>query len=150
MLKTRFALLASAATIALAGCGAAASSDTTASVTGGTTPQTATGAPSGTTPGGGTRPQMQTVTGTAAAKAKAAALAKYPGTAGDVLQVADGYMVRVTTSSGEKMVAVSSAFKVTGLAQRPTGGQGGGTPPSGVQPRGSEPSSTTPADVTSS
>jgi hypothetical protein len=76
-------------------------------------------------------------TGTAAAKAKAAALAKYSGTVERVMKLSDGsYVVHVVTSNGELHVAVSKDFKVTGTQQ---GGPGGhvGTPPAGATPQSS-------------
>jgi hypothetical protein len=117
-LRSRKAIAGSAAALALgallAGCGG--SSQTTSTTT--AVPAAATSsAPSGaqaTPPGFG-----KAVTGTAADKAKAAALAKYPGTAERVLQVADGsYVVHVLrTSGGEVHVKVSKAFAVTGTEQ---------------------------------
>jgi hypothetical protein len=108
-----------------------------------------TGAPgqaaNGQTPQGGqTPPGFGTpATGTAAKKAKAAALAKYSGTAEKVMKLDNGsYVVHVITSKGEYHVAVSKAFKVTGADQGGPGGRGGmpgGTPPSG----GSAPSGST-------
>jgi hypothetical protein len=64
----------------------------------------------------------------AADKAKAAALAKYPGTVERVMQLPDGsYIVHVLRSSGgEVHVKVSKAFAVTGLEQGPPAG---GVPP---------------------
>ena len=73
------------------------------------------------------------ITGAAAAKAKAAALAKYDGAIERVVKLADGsYVVHVITAEGEVHVAVSKAFKVTGADQ---GGPGGGAPPSRVPPQ---------------
>jgi hypothetical protein len=72
-------------------------------------------------------------TGTTAAKAKAAALAKYSGTVERVMKLSDGsYVVHVITSNGELHVAVSKDFKITGTQQRGPGGHGGmpGTPQS--------------------
>jgi hypothetical protein len=67
------------------------------------------------------------VTGTAAAKAKAAATAKYPGTVERVMQLPDGsYEVHVVTKSGEVHVKVSKAFAVTGTE---TGPPAGAAPP---------------------
>ena len=80
------------------------------------------------------------VTGAAADKAKAAALAKYKGTVERVMKLSDGsYEVHVIGSSGgEYHVAVSKDFKVTGAQQGGPGGSGGpgaGVPgaPSGTQ-----------------
>jgi hypothetical protein len=72
------------------------------------------------------------VTGAAASKAKAAALAKYDGTVERVMKLDDGsYVVHVLTSSGgEYHVLVSRDFKVTG-AQQGGPGQGGGAPSTG-------------------
>lgn len=85
-------------------------------------------------------------TGSDAAKAKAAALARYSGTAERVMKLSDGsYVVHVITSNGEVHVAVSKGFTVTGTQQ---GGPGGmpGAPPCGSTPRGgaTPPSSGTP------
>jgi hypothetical protein len=74
-----------------------------------------------------------TVTGAAADKAKAAALAKYPGTAERVEKLSDGsYVVHVIQSSGgEVHVKVSKDFAVTGTE---TGPPAGAAPPSGAAP----------------
>ena len=82
------------------------------------------------------------VTGTAAAKAKAAALAKYPGTVEHVTKGPNGgYMVHVIQKDGSEVhVLVSTSFKVTGTATGgPPGGQGmpGGGAPNGQPPSGS-------------
>jgi hypothetical protein len=80
------------------------------------------------------------VTGTAAAKAKAAALARYKGTAERVMQLQDGsYLVHVITSSGEYHVRVSKDFTVTGANQGGPGGPGGGGVPGGAAPQGTAP-----------
>jgi hypothetical protein len=70
-------------------------------------------------------------TGAAAKEAKAAALARYKGTANRVMKLQDGsYLVPVQTSKGDYQVHVSKAFTVTGAAQ---GGPGGRpAPPSGA------------------
>ena len=99
------------------------------------------GAPQGAQPPGlGTE-----ATGTAASRAKAAALAKYPGTVERVMQLSDGsYVVHVIGSSGSEVhVLVSKAFAVTGTEQ---GMPGGGNPPSGSTP----PSGTAPSTGSSS
>ncbi|MEA2389483.1 MAG: hypothetical protein QOG41_2256 [Thermoleophilaceae bacterium] len=68
--------------------------------------------PKGWHPGSGTR-----VTGAAANKAKAAALARYPGTVNRVLKLSDGsYAVHMFATSGPHHVFVSKGFKVTGAA----------------------------------
>jgi hypothetical protein len=108
---------------AIAGCGSA---DTTGSAT-----AAAASANPGATAGAQNAPPAmgKAVTGAAAEKAKAAALAKYPGTVERVLQLDDGsYVVHVIRSSGgEVHVKVSNAFAVTGLDQGGPGG--GGAPP---------------------
>jgi hypothetical protein len=116
-----------AAAVALGGLlGACGSSDTTATKTGAAATPTA-GAPSGAQ--GAPAGLGKEVTGAAAAKAKAAALAKDPGTAERVMQLADGsYVVHVLRSSGEVHVRVSKTFAVTGTEQGPTGG----APPAGL------------------
>ena len=105
--------------------GSAATSTTPAAVAPGGSPPTA-----GQRPPGG--PMMGTpVTGTAAAKAKAAALAKYPGTVERVLKSPSaGYEVHVIQNDGSEVhVLVSAAFKVTGVE---TGGPARGASPPGV------------------
>jgi hypothetical protein len=69
--------------------------------------------PKGWHPGSGTP-----VTGAAASKAKAAALAKFPGgTVNRVLQLSDGsYAVHILGTSGPHHVFVGKDFKVTGAA----------------------------------
>jgi hypothetical protein len=85
-------------------------------------------------------------TGADAAKAKAAALAKYKGSVEMVAKLPDGsYEVHVITSSGEYHVAVSKGFQVTGAQQGGPGGPGGaggaGGVPGGAPPSGSIPAS---------
>ena len=76
------------------------------------------------------------VTGAAASKAKAAALAKYDGDVERVMKLDDGsYVVHVLTSSGEYHVLVSKDFEVTG-AQQGGPGQGGGVPGTGAPQTG--------------
>jgi hypothetical protein len=69
--------------------------------------------PANWNPGDGT-----IITGAAADKAQAAALATgYPGTVNRVLQLSDGsYAVHMFATSGPHHVFVSKAFKVTGAA----------------------------------
>ncbi len=128
-LRNRRAIAGAVAALAVggvaAGCGSTAATTSTGAAV-------ATASPAGTPPAGarGGGPGMGSeVTGTVAAKAKAAALAKYPGTVERVRQLDDGsYVVHVIQSSGgEVHVAVSKAFAVTGTEQ---GGPGGaGAPP---------------------
>jgi hypothetical protein len=85
------------------------------------------GVPSGPPAGG---PGFGTpVTGTAAAKAKAAALAKYPGTVEQVMGTPDGnYVVHVIQSGNTEVhVLVSKQFQVTGTFAGPP--RGGMRPP---------------------
>ena len=121
-LTTPLAVAATVATLGLTACG---SSTTTTSTTGAAASTNAAAAarPSGAPAG---MPQMQVVTGTAASKAKAAALAKYSGTVEKVTAMGTGYVVHVVTGAGEKHVAVSKDFVVTGLASM--GGPGGAPP----------------------
>jgi hypothetical protein len=136
--RRRRATAALAATLALgggllAGCGSSATT-TSASNAAATTTPTAPSTARGTPPSGFGKP----VTGTAAAKAKAAALARYHGTVERVMQLGDGsYVVHVIRSSGEVRVKVSKAFVVTGLEQ---GMPGGGQPPAGAGTTTSSPS----------
>src|SRR4051812_15946704 len=85
--------------------------------------------PGGPPPGFG-RP----VTGTTAAKVKAAALARYPGTIERIMRLPNGgYVAHVITSGGsEKHVLVNSKFEVTGVH---TGPPGGGPRPGSPPPR---------------
>jgi hypothetical protein len=122
-----------AATLALgglvAGCG---SSPTTATTTTSTTAATAATATPAASSSGAAQPTPpgfgKDVTGAAANKVKAAALAKYPGTAERVVQLDDGsYVVHVIRNSGSEVhVMVSKTFTVTGTEQ---GMPGGGAPP---------------------
>jgi hypothetical protein len=118
--RYRKALAGAVAAVAVGGLAAGrGSSNTTATVT----PAAATSrGPSGAR---GAAPAIgKTVTGANADKAKAAALAKYPGTVERVMELSDGsYVVHVMRSSGgEVHVKVSRAFAVTGLEQGPPGG----------------------------
>jgi hypothetical protein len=72
-------------------------------------------------------------TGAAASKAKAAALAKYPGTVERVMKTpAGGYVVHVFKNDGTEVhVLVSADFTVTGTA---AGGPPAGGAPSGAAP----------------
>jgi hypothetical protein len=123
--RSRKALAGAAATLALgaviAGCG---SSNTTTVTPAAATSSAPSSAAQGTPPALG-----KTVTGAAADKAEAAALAKYPGTVERVMKLSDGsYVVHVMrTSGGEVHVKVSKTFAVTGLEQGPPAG---GAPPS--------------------
>src|SRR3954462_12100919 len=90
----------------------------------GASPNRAPGRP----PAGFGRP----VTGTTAAKVKAAALAKYPGTIERIMGLPNGgYVAHVLTSGGgEKHVLLNSKFVVTGVdTGPPAGGPPGGGPP---------------------
>jgi hypothetical protein len=81
--------------------------------------------------GGQARPGFgAAASGAAADKAKAAALAKYKGTAERVIKLGDGsYAVHVIGSKGEYRVLVSKDFKVTGAQQGGPGGPRGAGPP---------------------
>jgi hypothetical protein len=92
----------------------------------------------------GSPPGMGTaVTGTAAAKAKAAAVAKYPGTAEQVMKDPNGgYVVHVIKTDGTEVhVLVSAAFKVTGVQSGGPPSGGNASPSSGSPPSGSNSSS---------
>ena len=171
MIKRKLVILSTAAlfgTAGIAGCGstqeattpaanvAAATNDgttgaatTAAPASGATGTGAGAGQPPSGAPGGGTE-----VTGEAATKASAAALAKYPGTADHVLQLEDGsFVVAVTTDEGRQHVLVTAGYEVSGLdtkgpgAGGPTpGGQGsGGTPPAGAAPSTSTDSAAAPS-----
>jgi len=87
----------------------------------------------GPPPGGGGFGRGTAVTGATAAKVKAAALAKYPGTIERIEQTPDGaYVAHVIRSSGELHVLVNKQFVVTGTATGPPGRPGG--PSSAGQP----------------
>ncbi|MCW3013697.1 MAG: hypothetical protein JWO02_789 [Solirubrobacterales bacterium] len=119
------AILVTAA-LAAAGCGASTTTTGTSASSGTTTTPSGAGAPAGRPngPGGPGTP----VVGPAAEKVKAAALAKYPGTIQDIVQVPDGsYVAGVVRSSGgsEMHVLVSKSFTVTGVRSgSPRGGSG--------------------------
>jgi hypothetical protein len=86
--------------------------------------------PQGAAPGG--PPRMgQPVTGATAAKVKAAALARYPGTIEGIAAIPGlGYIAHVFRSGGgaEVHVLVNRQFQVTGLAPGPGGAPGGRAP----------------------
>jgi hypothetical protein len=119
------------------GASAIASSDksATASVAGGP-PGAAAG--NGGGPGQGFPPQGgpgfgTPVTGATAAKVKAAALARYPGTIERIVALPDGnYVAHVFRSGGSEVhVIVNKQFDVTGTeAGRPRGGPPTGSTPS--------------------
>jgi hypothetical protein len=148
MLKKKIAkgIAGLAAVAALAAGGIAVSSgatnNSTSAAGNATTSTPAASAPTGTPPGG-FRMGGTPATGTEATKAKAAALAKYPGTAERVLKLQDGsYAVHVFKSDGTEVhVLVSSAFKVTGTQTGgPPAGMKGQAPP-GMVPQGGSNSS---------
>jgi hypothetical protein len=111
----------------IAGCGS--SSSTSASTTRTTSAASANAAPSGAPSGAKGAPAGfgAPATGAAAAKAKAAALARYPGTVERVMKLSDGsYEVHVIRKTGSEVhVLVSKSFGVTGTQTGPPGG----TPP---------------------
>ncbi len=92
------------------------------------------GAPSGRAPqagplaqGGQAPPGFGTpVTGATASKLAALVTAKYPGQVERAMRLDDGsYVVHVITAGGERHVAVSRAFRITGTQE---GGPGRGQP----------------------
>ena len=104
----------------------------------GTTQQNGQPPTDGQPPTGGQMPPGfgTEVTGTAAAKVEAAALAQYDGTIERILQLPDGaYVAHVLTANGEYHVAVSEAFEVLGLLRGDPGRGGAGAPatPGGSQ-----------------
>lgn len=105
---------------------------------GGAPPRGVNGGPPPGAPGMGTP-----VTGEAASKAKAAALAKYPGTVERVDSTPDGrYVVHVIRANGAEVhVLLDKQFKVVGTfdgpprrGMRPGGAGQGGIPPQGTAP----------------
>jgi hypothetical protein len=115
------AILVAVALVA-AGCGGGG---TTTKTTANATPTRGANAPFAR-PGPGTP-----VVGPAAAKVKAAALAKYPGTIQDINKLPDGSYVAhvIRPDKTEIHVLVSKAFEVTGARSGPPGGGPGGPPP---------------------
>jgi len=108
-------------------------------------PAAQSAAPQGATPQTGQMPRNgqappgfgTAVTGDTAKKVAAAATAKYPGTVERVMKLQDGsYVAHVITTSGERHVLISKAFKVTGSEQGGPGGRGG-APPSQTAPSAS-------------
>lgn len=91
-------------------------------------------------PGGGRMPQQ--VTGSAATKAKAAALKKVDGTAEIVMKSrsGSGYTVIVRTDDGVTMVELDKSFKVTDTRAMQGGppGQGGQSGPPAMQGDGTQ------------
>jgi hypothetical protein len=120
--RCRKAIAGTAAAVALGGLLAACGSSTTTATTTAVPAAATSGASSGAH--GTPRGLGKDVTGTAADKARAAALAKYPGTAERVMQLADGsYVVHVMRSAGGEIhVKVSKTFAVTGTQQGPPAG----------------------------
>jgi hypothetical protein len=117
---TRF-VAAGAAAVAVAVGGLAIANSGSGNGTSGTANATQAPAPSQATPTGqipqGWQPGTGTIiTGAAADKAKAAALAaKYPGTVNRVLRLSDGsYVVHLIATSGPHHVFVGKDFKVMG------------------------------------
>ena len=100
---------------------------------GGAPPQGMHGGPPPGAPGMGTP-----VTGEAASKARAAALARYPGTVERVEATPDGhYVVHVIRSNGSEVhVLLDKQFKVVGTFGGPPHGRvgPGGTPPTRSKP----------------
>jgi hypothetical protein len=125
------------AALVAAGCGgSSATSGSSASAGASTTAAPApAGAPAGRPAGpGGPGGPGKPVVGPTAEKVKAAALAKYPGTIQDIVQVPDGSYVAgvVRTSGGSELhVLVSKSFTVTGVRSGPPRGGPGG-PPAGA------------------
>ena len=124
-----------AVVLAVAAYAAGSSKDSsTSAAAGGRAAAAGQVAPNGQAPPGAPGPGTA-VTGAAAAKAKAAALARHPGTVEAVVRLGDGsYVVHVITSGGELHVAVSKAFRVTGVQQGGPPAGASGTPPSGTAP----------------
>jgi hypothetical protein len=130
------AAAAAALALVIAGCGGSS----TSAASGGATTAAPAAAASTTAPaqagpprGGGGRPfGGPPVVGPAAAKVKAAALAKYPGTIQIIQQRPDGTYVAhvIRADKTEVHVLVSKAFKVTGTQTGPPGGR---RPPSSGQ-----------------
>ena len=141
MLKTtkrRIATMTAAACLGSAGWALAAGSNSSSSAaSSASATQSAIAASATTTPQG--PPQIQ-VTGDAAAKIKAAVLAKVPGATIDrVEQGPDGYHAHITKSDGTRATArVNAQFAVTSVDTGGPGGPGGpgrgGPGPGGQRP----------------
>jgi hypothetical protein len=144
------ASLAALVAVGAAGFAISSGSNNSASASGAAATSTsATTVPGGSPPTAGQRPpggpMIETpVTGTAAEKARAAALAEYPGTVERVLKSpTSGYIVHVIQKDGSEVhVLVSATFKVTGT--------GTGGPPRGASPNGVPPAVTPPGSTSSS
>jgi hypothetical protein len=143
------ASLAALVAVGAAGFAISSGSNNSASASGAAATSTpATTVPGGSPPTAGQRPPggpMGTpVTGTAAEKAKAAALAQYPGTVERVLKSpTGGYIVHVIQKDGSEVhVLVSATFRVTGT--------GTGGPPRGASPNTVPPAVTPPGSTSSS
>ena len=123
--RRTIATMTAAACLGSAGWALASSSNSSSSTTGTSATQTAIAASTTTTPQG--QPPRQTeVTGDAAAKIKAAVLAKVPGATIDrVEQDAQGYHAHITKSDGTRATArVNAQFEVTSV-DAGGGGRGG-------------------------
>ncbi|HET7476419.1 MAG TPA: hypothetical protein VFJ97_10430 [Dermatophilaceae bacterium] len=105
--------------------GAIVATTSSAGAADGTTPSPAVTAQPGVA---AQRPQETPLTGTTAAKVRAAVLAKYPGATIERLETdSDGvYEAHIRTKAGDRLtVEVDKAFAVTGQESRPAGGRGG-------------------------
>jgi hypothetical protein len=142
--------VAALAALALGGAAIAGASSSGSTSTGSTATTPPQGYGSGTGPGPGFpageapgtaahEAAEKAVTGEAADKAKAAALASVPGTATEVTTDfrGNGYEVAVTKSDGTHVtVHLDSSFKVMAMPPRGAGGgpPAGTTPPGGAAP----------------
>ncbi len=122
--RRTIATMTAAACLGSAGWALASSSNSSSATTGTSATQTAIAASTTTTPQG-QPPQQTEVTGDAAAKIKAAVLAKVPGATIDrVEQDAQGYHAHITKSDGTRATArVNAQFEVTSVDAG--GGRGG-------------------------
>ncbi len=143
MLKTtkrRIATMTAAACLGSAGWALAAGSNSSSSVASSASATQSAIAASATPPPQGQPPPQTQVTGDAAAKIKAAVLAKVPGATIDrVEQGPDGYHAHITKSDGTQATArVNAQFAVTSVDTGGPGGPGGpgrgGPGPGGQRP----------------
>jgi hypothetical protein len=109
--------------------------------------------PNGAAPPGAGPGMGQPVTGAIAAKVKAAALARYPGTIERIDEIPGlGYVAHVfRPGGGEVHVLVTKQFQVKGLAPGPHHGPpGAGLPPAATPPSGGDSRSAGPTSSGSS
>jgi hypothetical protein len=138
----RVTKLVAGGALVLAGFGAGAAVAVTGSASAATSPSSSSAgeAPTSNDPSKSVRPDEHLLTGTTAAKVRAAALAKYPGaTIQRVETDSDGvYEAHIVTKAGQQLIVqVGKDFAVTGTDSGPSGRPAGGRGAEGGAPQAS-------------